>query len=167
MMLTSEKPHYTKVEIILELISISALLTFLIFTFYIWPTVPERIPTHYGWSGLPDSWGSKGMFPTMLYVTLFVFILLSIISRFPRAINFPIPINEDKSKSHLQLRFSMILWIKAELVLFTSYIGIQGIRVALGQSEGLGSYLTPILLVVLFGTIAIFIYRAYKMKSVT
>jgi hypothetical protein len=61
----------------------------------------------------------------------------------------------------------MILWLKAELVLFISYIGLQGIRVALGQSEGLGSYLAPILLVVLFVTIAIFIYRAYKMKSVT
>ncbi len=166
-MSTSEKPHYTKVEIILEVISISALLLFLIVTFLLWPLVPQKIPTHFGWSGLPDSWGSKGIFPTMLYVALFIFILLSIISRFPRAINFPIPINEDKSKSHLQLRFSLILWTKAELVLFTSYIGIQGIRVALGQSEGLGSYFTLILLVVLFGTSAIFIYRAYKLKSVT
>ena len=166
MMPTSEKPHYTKVEIILEVISISALLTFLIFTFLIWPSVPQRIPDHFGWSGMPNSWGSKGMFPTMLYVTLFTFILLSIFSRFPRVINFPIPIKEDKSKSHLQLRFSLILWTKAELVLFTSYIGIQGIRVALGQSEGLGSYFILILLVVLFGTSAIFIYRAYNLKSV-
>ena len=167
MMLASEKPHYTKVEIILEVISISAFLTFLIFTFFIWPSVPQRIPDHFGWSGMPDSWGSKGIFPTMLYVTLFIFILLSIFSRFPRAINFPIPIKEDKSKSHLQLRFSLILWTKAELVLFTSYIGIQGIRVSLGQSEGFGSYFILILLVVLFGTSAIFIYRAYKLKSVT
>ena len=167
MMSTSEKPHYSKVEIILELISISTLLTFLIFTVYIWPTVPQRIPTHYGWSGLPDSWGSKGMFPTMLYIALFIFILLSILSRFPRAINFPIPISEDKSQSHLQLRFSLVLWIKAELLLITSYIGIQGIRVALGESEGLGSYLIQILLVILFGTLAIFIYRAYRLKSVT
>ncbi len=164
-MWTSIKPHYTKVEIILEIISISALLTFLIITFFIWPSVPQRIPTHFGWSGLPNIWGSKGMFPTMLYVTLFFFILLSILSRFPRAINFPIPISEEKSQSHLQLRFSLILWLKAELMLFTSYIGIQGIRVALGQSEGLGSYLTPIFLVILFSTIAIFIYRAYKLKS--
>ena len=167
MMSTSEKPHYTKVEIILEVISISALLTFLIFIFFIWPSVPQRIPDHFGWSGMPDSWGSKGMFPTMLYVTLFIFILFSIFSRFPRAINFPIQINEDKSKLHLQLRFSMILWLKAELVLFTSYLGIQGIRVALGQSDGLGSYFILILLVVLFGTSAIFIYRAHKLKSVT
>ena len=97
-MFASEKPHYSKVEIILELISISALLTFLIFTFYIWPTVPERIPTHYGWSGLPDSWGSKGTFPTMIYVTLFIYILFSILSRFPRAINSPISFKDDKSK---------------------------------------------------------------------
>ncbi len=166
-MSTSEKPHYSKVEIILELISISALLTFLIFTFYIWPTVPERIPTHYGWSGMPNSWGSKGTFPTMIYVTLFIYILFSILSRFPRAINSPISFKEDNSKLQLQLGFSLILWIKAELVLFISYIGIQGMRVALGQSEGLGSYLIIILFVVLFGTIAIFIYRAYKLKSVT
>ncbi len=121
-MFASEKPHYTKVEIILEVISISALLTFLIFTFFIWPSVPQRIPDHFGWSGMPNSWGSKGTFPTMLYVTLFIFILLSIFSRFPRTINFPIPINEDKSKSHLQLRFSLILWTKAELVLSIHFL---------------------------------------------
>jgi uncharacterized membrane protein len=166
-MFESEKPHYTRSTIILEVISILSLLTFFIFTYFTWPSVPQRIPDHFGWSGTPNSWGSKGMLPTMLYVTIIIFILLSIISRFPRLINFPIPNNEDNSKSHLQLRFSLILWIKAELVLFTTYIGIQGMRVALSQSEGLGSYLIITLLAVLFSTSAIFIYQAYKLNSAT
>jgi uncharacterized membrane protein len=164
-MLTSGKPHYTKIEIILEVISILALLTFLIFTYFTWSSVPERIPDHFNWSGMPNSWGSKGTVPIMVYLTVFIFILFSIISRFPRAINFPIPIKEENSKSHLQLRFSLILWTKTELVLITSYLGIQGIRVALGYAEGLGTYVVPIILAVLFGTGAIFIYRAYKLKS--
>ena len=161
-----EKPHYTKSSIILEIISILSLITFFIFTYYTWPNVPQRIPDHFGWSGMPDSWDSKGMVPTMLYVALFIFILLSIVSRFPRIINFPFAINEDNSKSHLQLRFFFILWIKAELVLFTSYIGIQGMRVSLGEVEGLGSYFIITLTVVLIITSAIFIYKAYKLKLV-
>lgn len=128
----------------------------------IWSSVPPKIPTHFNWSGNPDSWGTKGAVPLMLYVTLFIFIVMSFLSRFPKAINFPIPVNEDKAKSHLQLRFSLILWTKAELILFTSYIGIQGIRVALGQAAGLGSWLIPIILMVLFATIVVFIYRVNK-----
>ncbi|MFC2088368.1 DUF1648 domain-containing protein [Calditrichota bacterium] len=158
----SKKFHYTKVDIILEVISIIALLTFSIFIIFTWSSVPQRIPTHFNWSGIPDRWGAKGTVPIMLYVTVFVFILFSVLSRFPRVINFPIPVNEKNPKNHLQLRFSLILWTKAELIMFTSYIGIQGIRVAFGQSGGLGSYLVPIILVVLFGTIAVFIYRVNK-----
>lgn len=158
------KPRYTKVDLILEVISIATLLIYLIFTFYIWPDVPQSIPDHFGWTGMPDSWGTKGVLPTMIYVTGFIFILLSIISRFPTAINFPIAMKKDNSKSYLQLIFSLILWLKAELVLFTSYIGIQGIRVALNQSEGLGSYFTLILLLVLFGTSTFFIYQVNNLK---
>ena len=113
----SKKFHYTKVEIILEVISILDLLTFSIFTIFTWSDVPQKIPTHFNWSGNPDSWGTKGAVPLMLYVTLFVFFVMSFFSRFPRAINFPIPVREDKSKLHLQLRFSLILWTKAELII--------------------------------------------------
>jgi uncharacterized membrane protein len=162
-MLSSEKPFYTKKEITLEVIGILAIFTFLIFTFFNWPDVPQRIPTHFNWSGIPDSWGSKGTVPIMIYVTVFIFILFTVISRFPRRINFPISIKEENSKSHIQLRFSLIIWIKAELLLILSYIGIQGIRVSLGYAEGLGSLLIPMILVIIFGTSAIFIYRAYKL----
>ncbi len=164
-MFKSVKPHYTRSAIILEVISILSLLTFFIFTYFTWPSVPQRIPDHFGWSGMPNSWGSKGLLPTMIYVTLFVYILFSISSRYPKAINFPISFKEDNSKIQLQLGFSLILWIKAEVVVICSFLGIQGIRVALGKTEGLGQYILPILLVVLFGTIAIFIYRASKLKS--
>ena len=163
-MSTSEKTHYTKIEIVLEFISILAILAFIVFTFFNWPNVPQRIPTHFNWSGIPDSWGTKGTVPIMIYITVFIFILLTVISRFPRVINFPIAIKEENPKSHIQLRFSLILWLKAELVLATSYLGIQGIRVSLGYAEGLGSFIVPMILIIVFGTAAIFIYRAYKLK---
>lgn len=164
-MATSEKPRYTKVELVLEFISLLALLTYLIYIVANWSSVPQIIPDHFGWASMPDSWDSKGMLPTMLYVTSFIYILLSVLSRYPGVINFPVPVNEDKSEAHLQLRFSLILWIKAELVLIASYIGVQGIRVALGESEGLGHCFLPMMLVTLIITGAIFIYRAYNLKS--
>lgn len=165
-MSTAEKPHYTTIGIILEIFSVSILLFFIVYTFLIWPSVPDKIPIHFGWSGLPNIWGAKGMLPTLIYVSVFFFILLSIISRYPRTVKFPIgyEYDEDIARVSLQLRFSMFLWIKAEIMLLTAYIGIQGIRVALEKSDGLGTYCTTIVLVILFGTIAIFIYRARKLK---
>ena len=162
-MLSSEKPYYSKMEITLEIIGILAIFTFFIFAYFNWSNVPQRIPVHFSWSGIPDSWGIKGTIPIMIYITVFIFILLTVISRFPRVINFPIAIKEEKSKSHLQLRFSLIIWMKTELVLITSYLGIQGIRVSLGYAEGLGSFIVPMILIIVFGTAAIFIYRAYKL----
>jgi uncharacterized membrane protein len=164
MMSFSEKPQYTKFDIIPEAISIITLLTLFIFTYYLWPSVPEKIPNHFSFSGVPNSWGLKGALPTLVYVSVFIFLLFTVLSRFPRAINFPVKVNEENSKSHLQLRFSLILWIKAELVLATTYIGMQGMRIALGQSQGLGEYFGPIMLIVLIITGAIYIYRAAQLK---
>ena len=160
----SEKPQYIKFDIIPEVISIITLLTLFISTYYMWPSVPEKIPNHFSFYGVPNSWGLKGALPTMVYVSVFIFLLFTVLSRFPRAINFPVKVNEENSKSHLQLRFSLILWIKAELVLATTYIGMQGMRIALGQSQGLGEYFGPIMLIVLIITGAIYIYRAAQLK---
>jgi len=76
-MTASDKPHYTKMEITLELMSMAALLVFLIFTIFNWGTVPQRIPDHFDWSGMPDSWGSKGAVPIMMYITVFIFVFNS------------------------------------------------------------------------------------------
>jgi uncharacterized membrane protein len=165
-MSTSEKPRYTELGIFLEIFSVSILSFFIVYTFLTWPSVPDKIPIHFGWSGLPNIWGEKGMLPTMIYVSVFLFILLSIVSRYPSKVIFPLgqEYDEDIARLSLQLRFTTLLWIKAEIMLITSYIGIQGIRVALEQSDGLGTYSTPIALVILLGTISIFIYRAKKLK---
>ncbi len=163
-MTESVKTRYTKVEIILETVSIVALLSLLVFTLLFWPGAPPKTPSHFGWSGLPDAWDAKGMLPTMVYLTVCLFILFSVLSRFPRVINFPVPVTEANSKAQLQLRFSAIIWIKTELVIFTAYIGIQGMRIASGQAEGLGVWFAPVLLLVLFGTMVFFVYRAYRLN---
>ena len=163
-MLNSERPPYSPADILAEVVGTAALLTLVFFTFILWPDVPQKIPNHFSFWGVPDSWGLKGLLPTMIYVSVFIIILFTVISRFPRAINFPIKVDEQKIKQHLQLRFSLILWFKTELVLITSYIGIQGMRIALGQTESLGTLFGPIMVLILIGTGAIYIFRAVKLN---
>ena len=104
MMFKSEKPHYTKLGIILEIFSISILLFFIVYTFLVWPSVPDKIPTHFGWSGQPNIWGAKGILPTMIYVSVFIFILLSFVSRYPRTVKFPIGYEYDEDIARLSLQ---------------------------------------------------------------
>jgi uncharacterized membrane protein len=51
------------------------------YAFYLWPGLPDTIPTHFGIDGKPDAWGKKDsifMLPAIMGgMSLFVYLLLS------------------------------------------------------------------------------------------
>lgn len=55
------------------------------YAFYLWPDLPDRIPTHFGIDGKPDAWGKKEsifLLPVIMGgMGLFVYLLLTNIRR--------------------------------------------------------------------------------------
>ncbi|TDA68835.1 MAG: DUF1648 domain-containing protein [Clostridia bacterium] len=43
-----------------ELLPVALVLLSVGYTWMVYPDLPERVPTHYGASGMPDAWGGKG-----------------------------------------------------------------------------------------------------------
>mgnify|MGYP000956875926 FL=1 len=56
----------------------------------------------------------------------------------------------------------LIIIIKAEFVVIFTYIGWRSIKVALEKVSGLGTGFLPVILVVIFGTLAIYIRKCLK-----
>ena len=65
------------------------------FAFWAWPRLPDRIPTHFGVDGLPDSWSEKGIWSWFGATAVGISIALSIglfrafIPRKPNWVNLP------------------------------------------------------------------------------
>ncbi|KAF5418875.1 MAG: hypothetical protein C5S49_01035 [Candidatus Methanogaster sp.] len=138
--------------------------------FYYHPMLPEKIPTHYGFHGPPDAWGSKSaVFELPLVQTglfLFLFIASFMVKRYPKIYNFPVdpklPSQEGKEELY-SLTSEIILATGIGINLFFAYTIVTTINVALGKWDGINGYIGGLLIGILP---AIIIYYFIKAKQI-
>jgi len=123
--------------------------------------LPDKIPTHFGLSGAPDQWGSKATLWILFGVALFIYLLLTVVSRFPQAFNFPVPVTPQNRERLVHLAQEMMRWMKVELLGLFTWIEWQSVQVALGHAQGLGPTFLGAMLGLIFGTIALYIGRMF------
>ncbi len=77
----------------------------------VWQQLPARVPTHFGASGRPDEWGSKMAFLAVPIIGTLTYVLMTVISQFPKLMNSPwlTPGNEQRQ---YEISRHMLLWMK-------------------------------------------------------
>jgi uncharacterized membrane protein len=127
--------------------------------------LPQRIPTHFNAMGEPNAWGSPSALWLLPAVAAFVFLLISLVSLFPAAFNFPVRATPANRSRLVALTIRMLAWIKVELAcLFLSiqWTIIESVR---GGHAALPPLIVPVFLVAVFGTIgvhAVAVFRAAR-----
>lgn len=134
------KIKMTFIEHLLEIISIAGLFTALYYLLKFWPELPATIPSHFGFNGEVDSWSGKSSLYMLLGMNVFLYLLMTIIRRFPYTFNYPVKITEKNAKKQYQLASLYLAVLKAELVWLFVYLQWQIIQVALGSSSSLGPW---------------------------
>lgn len=129
-----------------------------------WADLPSRIPIHFNGKGQADGWGSKGTLIILPVISLLLYCGLTVMSRFPHAFNYPIPITERNAAGQYLLAKKLIGWVTLEVVALFAYITWASVQSAHGHGDGLGAWSLPIILFVVFGTLAIYFVRALRMK---
>jgi uncharacterized membrane protein len=154
----------SQTESILEFMSGGVLLFLIILLFQNWERIPDSIPTHFGASGKPNSWGSKYTLLLLPSILIIIYSGFTILSRYPHVYNYPWQITEENAERQYLLARTFLSWLKLEIILLFTFIEWTTIQVALGYSEGLGFKFLPISLIVVFGTIGIYFWLAYKAR---
>lgn len=158
------KLNYSTFEKIMEIISAGAIIfNFLLILSY-WTSIPDRIVTHYGLTGKPDFWGGKSSLLILPGISAFLFLLLSIISRFTHIYNYPVTITEENAEYQYRNARMLIICIKAEIICAFLYISWKSIYLALGKTNALGIAFLPVFLIIIFGTLIYFIRKSIKLK---
>jgi uncharacterized membrane protein len=67
----------TNLEKFLEIIAGSGVLLIVLLVITLWESIPEQIPTHFGFSGAPDSWAGKGSLVFLPIVVIVLYLLYS------------------------------------------------------------------------------------------
>ena len=129
-----------------------------------WTRLPDTIPSHFNWSGAPDDWSPKAMILIFPVIALIFYLGLTIALQFPQHFNYPWPITEQNASAQYRLACSLLSWLKVEVIWLFVYMEWMAIWVALERGRGLSPAFAPIVLVVIFGTIAIYFYQAYRAR---
>ncbi|QMV42520.1 DUF1648 domain-containing protein [Cohnella cholangitidis] len=129
-----------------------------------WSDLPATVPAHYNGKGEIDRWGSKWELAILPGIGLILYVGLTILSRFPHLYNYPVTITEENAVRQYLLARKMIGWTNLEILVLFSYIEWTSIQSALGKGDGMSMWSIPILLIAIFGTMAIYFVRAFRSK---
>jgi len=146
----------------LSLVALAALAFITIGAIYGPARLPDRIPTHFNASGQPDGYGSPAMLLVFPIIAVVLYLLMTLVSRFPAAFNFPVRVTPLNRQRLEELALGMIAWLKAEVVIFFSLIENGAIRAARQPNQRLSALLMPTLLAVVFATCIIHIMAIFR-----
>ncbi len=114
------------------------------------------VPTHFDLAGRPDGWGSPAMLLLVPAVAALLYLLPTVVRRFPSAFNYPVPVTTENQPRLQALALDMIACLKAELICLFAWLQSLAIQAARHPGEGLHApFVTiPASVVLVFATIA-------------
>ena len=116
--------------------------------------LPRRIPTHFNLTGQPDGWGTPAMLYMLPAIGTVIYLLMTIVARFPAAFNFPVHA-APRTRTQLEgIALNMIAWLKTEVLCLLAWIQYGTIRIVREGQGRLSPLCVPLLLMAVFATIA-------------
>jgi uncharacterized membrane protein len=138
---------------LLSLAALAALVFVTINAFYGPHPLPGRIPTHFDALGQVNGWGSS---QTLLFFPIFaaaMYLLLTVISRFPSKFNYPVKVTAANRAQLEQLSLSLLSLTKAEFLVFFAWMEFAMVQAARNSERGFKPYPVGVFVAVLFVTI--------------
>ena len=114
--------------------------------------LPARIPTHFDMAGNPNGWGSPSSLWVLPAIALVIYGLISVVSFFPSAFNYPVPVTPENRPRLQALSLQMVAWLKVELAFLLTLLQwfiLAAVRSGRGH---LSVWIVPLFLVLVFGT---------------
>ncbi len=124
--------------------------------------LPDRVPTHFDAAGTPNAWGSPAGMILLPAIAIGVYLLMSLVARYPHAFNYPVRATPTNLPRLQAIALRMIAWIKAEVACLFAVLQGVFIQSARSGSGALFAKVLPVFLVVIFGTVALHFIALFR-----
>lgn len=151
-------------DLVLEVTAVIMSLFCIIITLVFWSHLPDRIPTHFNLAGQADSYGSKATVFFILPVMLFLYLVFTILVKFPHTYNYVVKISEKNAERQYRLATRLMRLIKNEIIAICTFIQISILTAVKSGTFNLGMTFVPIIIVIIFGTIGYYIVASIKAR---
>lgn len=115
--------------------------------------LPDRVPTHFDAAGNPNGWGSPSGLILMPAIATALYLLMSVVARFPESFHYPVRITPQNLARLQAVTLNMVLWLKVELACLFAVLQWAFIQSARTGNGHLFPMILPFFIVAVFGTI--------------
>ncbi len=157
--------NLTKTDYLIEVIGLIGIACLIILPIYFFNDLPDQIPNHFNTYGQVDSYGNRGIIWLLPAVGLFLYISLTILNKFPFALNYPAKVTNDNAERLYTLGTRTIRLLKIIIVLAFVFLNFKTIQIALNKSTNIGILFLPIIISATIILIGIMIYKMTKNKT--
>jgi uncharacterized membrane protein len=161
------KVKRTRIDWVIEFTSFVFMIILIALPLVYSKQLPDKIPTHFNISGVPDGFGSKfslWLLPLMGFV---MYIGFTILESFPNIYNYPVKITAENMMQQYQIATRLMRILKTVILMIFSYLTYKTIDTALGKTIGLGKAFLPVSLLLTFGVIVFFLANMYNSRYKT
>jgi len=151
-------------DIFIEIIAIIGLIALIVISIFYYSDLPDLIPRHFGISGETDAYGSKGIIWSLPVTGLLLYLLLTLINKFPHLFNYPVKVTEANAGKLYGYAIRANQFLKIIIIYSFLYINYKTIMIGQGKASGLGVLYLPVFLSLLGLLIGIMIYKMKKVN---
>lgn len=150
---------------IAEALALAGLLWSLLPLFFFDRIGEHPIPIHYNIRGVADAFGTRSSLWFPMGFSAFIYLLLTILQRFPAVLNYPIRVTERNAAALHRLGSLLVLYLKVILALMFGYLNQATLSTALGGRAGLNGWILAVLMGALLAVLAIFCVRMISLRE--
>ncbi|MCL2074421.1 MAG: DUF1648 domain-containing protein [Marinilabiliaceae bacterium] len=154
------KLELTANDKVLEIVGWISLFAIWSLTIVNYNSLPDIIPIHYNAAGEADGFGGKANILTLPLISTILFVGLTILNKFPHILNYPTIITKENAQRQYTIATKLIRYLKFIIVITVGFISFRTIQNAHGKADGLGSWFTPLFLVLVLFPLLIFIVKS-------
>ncbi|MEI6435586.1 MAG: DUF1648 domain-containing protein [Bacteroidota bacterium] len=156
------RPELTPVDWLIECMAIVAILSFIGYSIYWFPRVPQIIPTHFNANGEVNGYGNKISILILPGIAMLIYALFTVIARFPYNFNFAGKITPENAPRQYRLATRFIRILKTVIIIIFFYICTMIIRTALNKTDRIGIWAVPGILGVMFIPLIVYLVVASR-----
>ncbi len=164
----SDRPHIRPgtepVDWLLEALALLGLLFLAGFLLYQYPRLPGTIPSHFNAAGQPDGYSGRGSILFLPGVSLFVYILLTLVALIPQNFNYLVKITPENAPRQYALAVRFIRYMKTLVIWLFFFITLAAVRTATGETSGLGLWFMPVFLGLVFIPMIVYFVLASRKR---
>ncbi len=131
------RPPYSRAEVIFTTLTYLSLVALIGVTTYSLVSLPTIIPTHFGFDGTPNAYGSKYTLLLLPGILIVITGLFALLSRYPWMFNYPVTITAENAERQYRRGRTLLIIVNAVIALLSAFIQWQTARVALGLASSI------------------------------